>query len=248
MKRFLPALLLVLLACISLLGLATAGKKTTTPPSGTAVVELFTSEGCSSCPPADEALAAADKAYTGHVYVLGYHVDYWNRLGWKDPFSNAAWTDRQTRYANLFKLNSIYTPQAIVNGKTQFTGSDKNRLNTTIENELKLPAAAAPELTAKTDAGKNILISCKTVASPGKLLNIALVQRSAETSVKKGENEGKQLHHINIVRELKTMPAGAVAALFHLPAGLSAADCLIIAFIQDKQTLAITAAAEAPIH
>src|SRR4051794_39591301 len=123
MKRFLSPLLLLSLACISLLGLATTRKKTSAPLSGTAVVELFTSEGCSSCPPADEALAAAAKTYTGHVYVLGYHVDYWDRLGWKDPFSNAAWTDRQTRYADLFKLNSIYTPQAIVNGKTQFTGS-----------------------------------------------------------------------------------------------------------------------------
>jgi len=248
MKRFLPPTLLVFLVCISLLGLATAERKTTAPPSGIALVELFTSEGCSSCPPADEALAAAAKTYTGHAYMLCYHVDYWDRLGWKDRFSNAAWTDRQSRYATLFNLTSIYTPQAIVNGKAQFTGSDRGRLDATIQNELKLPAAPAPELDAKAGAANNIVVSCKTAASPGKLLNVALVQRSADTQVKRGENEGKQLHHINIVRDLKTMPAGAASVSFRLPAGLAAADCLIIAFIQDKQTLAITSAAEASIH
>src|SRR6185369_6535980 len=128
MNRFKPVLSLVLLAGAALLGLASAEKKTGAALPGIAVVELFTSEGCSSCPPADDALAAADKAYTGHVYVLGFHVDYWDRLGWKDPFSNASWTERQNRYAGKFDLTSIYTPQAVVNGTTQFTGSEKNRL------------------------------------------------------------------------------------------------------------------------
>jgi len=248
MKRFLPPRLLVVLACTALPALAMGPKKTTAPATGMAVVELFTSEGCSSCPPADEALAAVAKIYTGHVYVLAYHVDYWDRLGWKDAFSNAAWTDRQSHYATLFNLTSIYTPQAVVNGKTQFTGSDRGRLDATIDNELKLSPAAAPALEAKTGAGNSITVSCNTAALPGKLLNIALVQRNAETQVKKGENEGKHLYHVNIVRDLKTMPAAATSVSFRLPSGLAAADCLIIAFIQDKQTLAISTAAETAIH
>lgn len=218
-------------------------------PSGIAVVELFTSEGCSSCPPADQALAAAAKAYTGHVYVLGYHVDYWDRLGWKDAFSDAAWTARQSRYAEHFSLSSIYTPQAVVNGKTEFTGSDRSRLFSTIENELKKTAGPAPVIDARIDGDKNITVSCKTNAPSGRLLNIALVQRDADTQVRKGENEGKKLHHVNIVRALKTAPASSSSAVaFRLPPGLPASAFAIIAFIQDKQTLVITAAAEASIH
>ena len=248
MNRFKPALSLVLLAGAALLGLASAEKKTGTAPTGIAVVELFTSEGCSSCPPADEALAAADKAYTGHVYVLGFHVDYWDRLGWKDPFSNASWTDRQNRYAEKFKITSIYTPQAVVNGTTQFTGSEKNRLFATIEKELKQTPGAAPEISATMGSDKNIHVSYKTVAAPGRVLNIALVQRNADTQVKRGENEGKLLHHINIVRGLSTSTAASGELRFRLPDGMTPAGCLIIAFVQDKGTLAITAAAEAAIR
>lgn len=218
------------------------------PSSGIALVELFTSEGCSSCPPADEALAAAAKAYTGHVYVLGYHVDYWNRLGWKDPFSDAAWTARQSRYADRFNLNSIYTPQVIVNGKTEFTGSDRKRLFATIEDALTHPAAAAPVLDAKADGDKNIIVTGKTSLSPGQELYIALVQRHADTQVKKGENEGKHIYHINIVRGLKALPAGTGSVSFRLPADLNASDFTIIAFVQDKQSLAVSAATGAAIH
>src|SRR4051812_5442425 len=84
--------------------------------TGFAVVELFTSEGCSSCPPAEEAVAGLVKDYTSNVYVVSFHVDYWNYLGWKDEFSSAGFTSRQQQYAAVFNINSIYTPQAIVNG------------------------------------------------------------------------------------------------------------------------------------
>src|SRR5437868_13384373 len=81
---------------------------------GFAVIELFTSEGCSSCPPADELLAEVKKQHADkNVLVLSYHVDYWDRLGWKDPFSSGSNTDRQNYYAELFELNSIYTPQVV---------------------------------------------------------------------------------------------------------------------------------------
>src|ERR1700733_12538487 len=81
---------------------------------GFAVVELFTSEGCSSCPPADEVLAKIATEYKDYVYVLGFHVDYWDRLGWKDVYSSADYTRRQQEYARAFKLSSIYTPEAVV--------------------------------------------------------------------------------------------------------------------------------------
>src|SRR5215831_17181987 len=104
-----------------------------------AVVELFTSEGCSSCPPAD-ALLADLKSYANgtdkNIYVLSFHVDYWNRLGWRDPFSDAAYSARQTQYDQHFG-SSVYTPQMIVNGKQQFVGSEKKTASEAIAAALK---------------------------------------------------------------------------------------------------------------
>jgi hypothetical protein len=105
--------------------LAVSEQTKNTSPS---VVELFTSEGCSSCPSADKLVAVAQKEFKENTIVLSYHVDYWDRLGWKDPFSKAAYTDRQRLYAEHLNLQSVYTPQAIVNGKTEFVGSNKTAL------------------------------------------------------------------------------------------------------------------------
>src|SRR6476619_4430550 len=92
---------------------------------GFAVVELFTSEGCSSCPPADNLLARIQKEdMDKQVYLLAYHVDYWDRQGWKDRFSDAAFTQHQQQYAEWLHLNSVYTPQMVVNGKEEFVGSN----------------------------------------------------------------------------------------------------------------------------
>src|SRR5471032_1935701 len=89
--------------------------------NGFVLIELFTSEGCSSCPPADELVARIQKADKDKaVYILAYHVDYWNLLGWKDQFSNAANSQRQRQYASWLKLSEVYTPQIVVNGKKEF--------------------------------------------------------------------------------------------------------------------------------
>jgi len=140
-----------------------AGVAATPPPSlhatGFAVVELFTSEGCSSCPPADEILAKIAREYPDNVYVLGFHVDYWDRLGWRDIYSSADYTHRQQKYAQLFNLNSIYTPQAIVNGKHEFVGSNESSLRSAIEEGLAAtPPGGQISLSAKCDDGKNIKV------------------------------------------------------------------------------------------
>src|ERR1700743_3380708 len=100
---------------------------------GFAVVELFTSEGCSSCPPADAVVAKLQKESAGKpIYILAYHVDYWNHLGWKDAFSDAAYSARQKDYAQYLKIEGIYTPQIVVNGKTEFVGSEEGTLHKAI--------------------------------------------------------------------------------------------------------------------
>lgn len=113
-----------------------------------AVVELFTSEGCSSCPPADALLTKVGSEGQRNVYVLSYHVDYWGRLGWKDAFSKREWTARQRAYVNRFNLESAYTPQAVVNGSEEFVGSSSLQLHTSVDNGLHQSTAQSLHVSA----------------------------------------------------------------------------------------------------
>src|SRR6187551_1483077 len=122
-------------------------KKMNKGNGGFALVELFTSEGCSSCPAADEVLEEIQKKYNDkNVLVLSYHVDYWDKLGWKDIFSDPSFTQRQEYYSNIFRLNSIYTPQVVVNGRKEFLGSDKSKIISSIEEQLNETSVASIKL------------------------------------------------------------------------------------------------------
>jgi hypothetical protein len=214
--------------------------------TGFVVVELFTSEGCSSCPSADDAVAQATKDYPQNVFVLGFHVDYWNRLGWKDEYSSAAYTDRQGQYAAAFSLNGIYTPQAVVNGKTEFVGSDRNRLNRVIKTELNNDAKFTIQFSSITSDNESVSAQYTTNADEKNNLNIALIQLNAVTNVRRGENSGRTLNHINIVRDFKTidLAKGKTGKIsFTIPKGLTANQVKLIAFTQNKTNLNITGAA-----
>jgi hypothetical protein len=147
-------------ACfMTILGLAACGqnngssKKDTAKISGKgfAVLELFTSEGCSSCPPADELLAKIQKEAQGKdIYLLAYHVDYWDRLGWKDVFSNADYSKRQEQYGRWFNSSQIYTPQLIVNGKAEFVGSNEAAIRNAISDQLSTKANVKPGTSCPT--------------------------------------------------------------------------------------------------
>lgn len=213
--------------------------------SGFAVVELFTSEGCSSCPSADAAIIELSKKFNENVYFLGYHVDYWDYLGWKDEYSSKVFTRRQEQYADAFSLNSIYTPQVVVNGKTEFVGSDRDKLEQTINEELKNRPSVNIKLDARPKDKNKINVTYKTTGiNSDQQLNIALVQLLATTFVKRGENHGRELHHINIVRELKTVNTTDSSVAFTVPLGLSTKDLKIVGFVQNKNNLGINGAAE----
>jgi hypothetical protein len=219
--------------------------------TGFAVIELFTSEGCSSCPAADDVVAAAAKNYPQNVFVLGFHVDYWNRLGWKDEYSSAAYTDRQQQYAALFALSGIYTPQVVVNGKEEFVGSDRNKLDKAIKSELNVNTAVAIQLSSAVSNNTAVSVQYTTNADDKNNLHIALVQMQAVTNVRRGENSGRTLSHINIVRDFKTVDlakekTGNVS--FNIPKSLTADQFKIIAFTQDKMNYHITGAASLAIH
>ncbi len=215
---------------------------------GFAVVELFTSEGCSSCPPADEAVARLQQENNENVFVLGFHVDYWNYLGWKDEYSNAVFTKRQGLYAENFNLNSIYTPQVIVNGRKEFVGSNESQLRKTVEQQLKEASPATVLLTAKNNGNHSIEIVFSGTNTKGAITNIALVQREAVSMVKRGENEGRELKHINLVRDFRSIEGSEGKTNLSVPAGISEKNCFVVAYAQNKNDLQIIAAAKTNIQ
>lgn len=245
MKKIFTITLIVL----AIAAMAIHPKHTITPPQGIAVLELYTSEGCSSCPPADEAVADIIKEYPDNVFVLGFHVDYWDKLGWKDMFSNEAYSNRQRKYGDALELSSIYTPQVIVNGKTEFVGSDKDAMHKAVESGLYDKPGTDFTLSATIKKDKNMVEVSYSVPHPEHLMiNIALVQLQAITEVKRGENEGRKLKHVNVVRGFKTAPAKDGVTYLSMPASLSAAGCKVIAFIQKEPGAPVTGAAAAAIN
>lgn len=188
---------------ISFLGITlSVSNSTKTPTKNTAVVlQLFTSQGCSSCPRADDFLETIKKEYaTENVFVLSYHVDYWNYLGWKDPFSKPEYTNLQYKYGKKFNSNRVYTPQLIVNGKEYFVGSSKRKITKSITNNLKIESTNGLFFENITKEFDKISFDYKVsgkVAS--KKLQIALVLGNEITKVKRGENTSRTISNSNIV-------------------------------------------------
>ncbi len=213
-----------------------------TPAKGFAVVELFTSEGCSSCPAADETVARLLSKKIDKVFILAYHVDYWNRLGWKDPFSAHAYSERQSQYASQFNNSSVYTPQVVVNGTAEFVGSDEEKLRSTVEGDLK--KQPVEQLTISTSRENDrVSVTYDIHNNSDVLLNIALVQAQASTSVKRGENGGRTLHHVNIVRALKTINANGKGTVeMQLPSELAGIPLEVIGYTQNKNNMEILSA------
>lgn len=234
------------IVCLHLLILLAVDRKqyNTEDSEGFAIVELFTSEGCSSCPAADNIISKLSDKHISNVFILAYHVDYWNRLGWKDAFSDAGFSARQRNYAKVFKSASVYTPQVIVNGKTEFTGSNESRLNRELEINLK-KSGSVVRITSTRMSQKLTVHADIPDADSNTLLTIALVQPEATTNVSAGENVGKVLHHTNIVRSLTTVPAKKKQDIgIDIPEPLLNTNFTIVAFFQDLHTLAIRGASE----
>ncbi len=223
--------------------------------TGFAVVELFTSEGCSSCPPADALLNTLieESDQSGKpVYALAFHVDYWNRLGWTDPFSDAEYSNRQRLYAETMKKPSVYTPQMVVNGTAEFVGSDERQARKQICEALAGTDNLIMNLRANlTDQEVAVRYDLEG-ASKNLLLNIALVEKNLVTDVPRGENSGRTLHHDNVVRAFKSVPVAqretsGMAELL-LPAGIDRDQAAVIAYLQEPGTLLVRGAASSTIN
>jgi hypothetical protein len=217
---------------------------------GFAVVELFTSEGCSSCPPADEAVARLQKEIGDKpVYILAFHVDYWNSQGWKDVFSSAEYSKRQRQYAQYLKLSSVYTPQIVVNGKKEFVGSEESTLHNAVNAALQKNAPADLTLSdIKTDQNQvKIHYQTEGTVSNTTLL-LALVQKQAQSHVKGGENGGRTLSHVQIVRKLQSVALNnskGGTENIAVPNGFNVQGWEIIGFLQNISTGEIIGATRA---
>ncbi len=174
------------------------------------VVELFTSEGCSSCPPADEVLARLERAQPvagAEIIALGEHVDYWNYIGWADPFSSPAFSERQGAYAKAFGRDGVYTPQMVVDGRAEFVGSNWNKAVAAITQ-----AARAPKADVQITLTRKIAGAVSLRARAGNLpeatagdtvdLLLAVTESDLSSNVSRGENAGRTLNHRTVVRQL----------------------------------------------
>jgi hypothetical protein len=162
------------------------------------LVELFTSEGCSSCPPADALLA--ELAARPEVLALSFHVDYWDRLGWKDPFSSAAATQRQQHYADLLRLGTVYTPQIVVDGKWQAVGSSRAEVEHILDAAQR--AHEQVPLALAVDHGR-AQIRLGPNADAGSVVELIGFDRRHVTPVARGENAGRTLAHVDVVRGIE---------------------------------------------
>jgi hypothetical protein len=181
------------------------------------------------------------------VYILAYHVDYWNRLGWKDVFSSADYSKRQNEYASWLNLQSVYTPQIVVNGKKEFVGSEEGTLRNAITAGLRVQPAGALTLGALTDQDHATIQYQANGSGKNTSLLLALVQKSAQTKVKSGENGGHTLSHVQIVRKVQSVPLVAGEngkATIALPAGFNKQDWEVIGFVQNNTSGEILSAAK----
>src|SRR5215831_10833782 len=261
----LPLVFAVLAGILALVGLSSLGKghnpAPALPSNGSpqpVVVELFTSEGCSSCPPADALLKElSDKQSLEGIQVLALeeHVDYWNHLGWADPFSSSEFSQRQSGYAEHLGRGGVYTPQMIVDGESEFVGSR----GLTAREEIR-KAAATPKLEVAVKAVPEKSAVEVSVNNPsgislknGAELWLAVTQKNLQSNVKAGENSGETLKHAPLVRSLQKIrtlrePAGYTGQVeLSLDPNWKKDDLAAVVFLAEPSSRRIIGAATIPL-
>ena len=180
-------------------------------------VELFTSQGCSSCPPADKMLGRL--AERADIVALSFHVNYWDYIGWKDPFASADATERQRAYARVLKQRYVYTPEMVFDGLTHEPGTRPGEVDEMIERMRSRPGPrATPQLKRTADGGLSIRLDALAIGRPAEI-TLAVYDRRHSTKVPRGENTGSTLDNFNVVRRLeKVAPWDGQEATFAVAA------------------------------
>ncbi len=251
---FLSIPLFTLWFCTSSSSVKEKGSDSSTPkktfkagPKHVAVLELFTSQGCSSCPSADRLLDIYSNKE--NVIALSFHVDYWNRLGWKDPYSSAEYTQRQYKYASALN-SSVYTPQLVINGENEMVGSDAKGIDNTLKKVWSQDANTDISIeNVSVDNGKATINYTVSGNPNNSLLNIALVEKKTTTAIKSGENGGVTLNGTNVVRNFKIINKpgeGKNSYVIDVPSGIDQKNMSIVLYLQESNNK-ITAADQAQI-
>jgi hypothetical protein len=219
------------------------------PSEHAVVIELFTSQGCSTCPPADRLLRELGGRSAGRLVPLAYHVDSWNYIGWTDPFSDAGWTKRQEDYARKLGLRRVYTPQAVVDGGAELVGSDARALQAAIATAAARPAAS---IALRLEPSSSKVRVEADVDLPEALrdrkwdLMLAVYETGLSTPVSRGENGGKTLQNDYVVRSLRRAgrlkTSSKEEASLSLERGWDRAHLGVAAFLQDPKSLEIRGA------
>jgi hypothetical protein len=197
---------ILVLLCAAALAIGSSAQSTAPMSRKAVVVELFTSEGCSSCPPADALLGRLrQETFIEGVEVipLGLHVDYWNHQGWIDRFSSSSYTDRQAKYADHLHVEGPYTPQMVVDGSWQFIGNDPMRARQAIQQAASRPAQAEVQIAPAGEGKFQVTVKCAPNTTGDVLL--ALTEDNLASKVSGGENSNRELHHSAVVRELRSL-------------------------------------------
>ena len=249
-----------ILSVALVLGLATHGSAVTASKSTPVLVELFTSEGCSSCPPADallRTLADTQPIAGAEIIALSQHVDYWDQLGWRDRFSSAALTNRQQQYGRAFNIDSIYTPQMVVDGREEFVGSDASRARRAIGKALSAPHALvsiALDLTGSDRVAVTVTARDLPDVSRGDHADtvVAVTEDRLRSEVRSGENKGRLLTHTAVVRELRvvrgaTPPDLSARSEVTLAPDWQREHLRIVAFLQERASRRVLGAAAVPL-
>ncbi len=230
------------------------------------VVELFTSEGCSSCPPADNVLSRLDSEQPiagAQIIALSQHVDYWNDLGWRDPFSAAGFSERQREYAGVLHSRGVYTPQMVVDGQYEFVGSSMTKAREAIARAAQSPKAVVQvqldRVAGEAAAGhlrfKVTVDNLRAVKRDGSAdVLLAVTESNLRSSVSNGENAGRRLVHSAVVRQLRVIGNLEVKAqdftaepAIAFDRGWKREDLRVVVFVQERASRRIIGAGVAPL-
>ncbi len=249
--RSAPALVALLAAACA----AAPGAERAVSSPEPVLLELFTSQGCSSCPPADRLLSRLAAGSGPVVVPLAFHVDYWNHIGWEDPFSQARWSARQQGYARAFGRDGVYTPQLVVDGAEELVGSDERAVRRAIERAAGRGRAGWVRLGAVRLGAEGLAIEVEAGlaagAPPGRAeVLVALYESGLTTPVGRGENGGRTLANDRVVRALEGALAlagpgseGRATVELSLAPGWDRRRLGVAAFLQDPVSLAVHGAA-----
>lgn len=259
--------LIGLVAAVALAGSALASGTSVTDQPGVSaarvpvLAELFTSEGCSSCPPADDLLRRLlkEQPVDGvEVIALSQHVDYWNRLGWRDPFSSALFTERQSDYSRAMGTAQIYTPQLVVNGTIEAIGNDAHAVTAALARGAALPRAHLVVSSQPAGGGLavTVVISAVPVATGSERIEVivAVAEDGLVSEVSRGENARRRLRHDAVVRTLAPIgsllpgrQAGVFERVMVSPDRSRGGTLRLVAFLQDSKTRRVLGVATSPL-